>query len=465
MGASPALIRIVKEPRAYLGLAYLLARFPLAVLYLAILLLGVVGILLFPLGLLVLIVIVGLGSFEREVASWWFDAQLRPMALPGAAGRGPLRRLRDLLANPVMWTSVAFVALEIPLGLLGFALTCGLLIGAAALVTAPFAYIADGLTFQAGDPRFSGLWLPGSLARFGVPATIGGLVLAAAAGAGLALATLHLARLAARGHVWLVGALLSVSAARLDLLSARAEAEAERERADRSDQARRQLVVNASHELRTPIASIRGHLDSLLDSAHEASLTEGTRHYLEVAEREAERLSLLVDDLLAVASVDSGELRLELTEVDVNRVARHIHGAMAPIADRDREVTLRLEVEEVGAGWADERRLGQVLANLVRNAIAYTPEGGIVSLEVRGGGPDSIELVVADTGIGIEAGDLERIFERFYRADASRARASGGFGLGLAISRDLVEAMGGAITVESQPGLGSRFTVRLRRVA
>jgi two-component system phosphate regulon sensor histidine kinase PhoR len=103
-----------------------------------------------------------------------------------------------------------------------------------------------------------------------------------------------------------------------------------------------------------------------------------------------------------------------------------------------------------------------VMMNLVRNAITHTPEGGIVSVEAAADGMDRVRLAVADTGIGIPPEDLERIFDRFYRTDASRSRATGGFGLGLGISRDLLQAMGGSIEVESKQGTGSRFTVRLR---
>jgi two-component system sensor histidine kinase BaeS len=110
---------------------------------------------------------------------------------------------------------------------------------------------------------------------------------------------------------------------------------------------------------------------------------------------------------------------------------------------------------------ADRQRLLQVLLNLVRNAITYTPPGGIVSIAVRRTEGDQLLLTVADTGTGIAPADLDRVFERFYRADASRTRESGGFGLGLAIARDLVEAMGGTITVESVVDEGSYFHVSL----
>src|SRR5205085_1537025 len=189
---------------------------------------------------------------------------------------------------------------------------------------------------------------------------------------------------------------------------------------------------------------------------------EETKRYLEVIQRETERLGALVDDLLVVARGEAGELRLDLRPVEVAAIAGEVVEALAPIAQRDRKVKLVAQLPEPGAppatAWADRDRLTQVLMNLVRNGIAYTPEGGIVSVAVNTSG-DRVEIAVADTGLGIAAEDLPRIFDRFYRTDESRSRATGGFGLGLAISRDLVEAMAGTIEVASEPGLGSRLTV------
>src|SRR5262249_9731232 len=162
---------------------------------------------------------------------------------------------------------------------------------------------------------------------------------------------------------------------------------------------------------------------------------------------------------------DAGELRLDLRPVEVAGVVEEVYEALSPLARRERQVTL---VREVPAGLplvlADRQRLAQVLLNLVRNGITYTPAGGIVSISAERDGPDHLALSVADTGIGIPPEELSRVFERFYRADASRARASGGFGLGLAIVRDLVEAMGGTVGAESVAGQGSRFRV-VRRIA
>jgi two-component system phosphate regulon sensor histidine kinase PhoR len=138
--------------------------------------------------------------------------------------------------------------------------------------------------------------------------------------------------------------------------------------------------------------------------------------------------------------------------------------ALAPLARAERQVTVSHEQMPAGL-WAigDPDRLAQVVTNLVRNAINYTPEGGVVSIRLSSGGDDRVQIAVSDTGLGISAEDLEHIFERFYRADASRTRNSGGFGLGLSIARELLEAMGGSLSGTSQPGLGSTFWISLRR--
>ena len=199
-----------------------------------------------------------------------------------------------------------------------------------------------------------------------------------------------------------------------------------RMQAERAEQSRRDLIINVGHELRTPTASILGHVESLLlalDAPDGDLQPETLRRYLAIVEREAERLSSLVDDLLAVARAERAELQLALAPVDAAAVIHEVYQALAPLARRDRQVVLVHE-EQPGLPYvhADRQRLSQVLFNLVRNAITYTPAGGIVSIELRRTHGNRVLLTVADTGSGIASGDLERVFERFYRADASRAR-------------------------------------------
>ena len=249
------------------------------------------------------------------------------------------------------------------------------------------------------------------------------------------------------------------------LQAAEALAAEERGKAERAEQSRRDLIINVGHELRTPTASILGHVESVLlalDSPDGHVSPETLRTYLGIVQREAERLSSLVDDLLAVARAERAELQLVLAPVDAAEVIHEVYEVLAPLARRERQVMLVEEVEpDLPPLLADRQRLSQVLLNLVRNAITYTPAGGIVSIALHCADSDHLLLTVADTGSGIAPADLQRVFERFYRADASRARSSGGFGLGLAIARDMVEAMGGTITAESIVGEGSCFHVCL----
>lgn len=465
-----AFFRPVAQGHSYLGVIYVLARLPLAITYLVVLVVGLsIGFstLVVGLGILVLLamlfVVWFLARFERELLGWWFGYEFAPMAPPRTAGTSRLRRLANFLINPVTWKSLVYVALQIPVGAMVFVCFIVLLTVAAGLAAAPLSALALPGPFPAGAAVE-----PAALQQLiqslppGPPAVLGASALAAA-GLILAVATIHLARLVVRLHAIAIRVMLAMTETQAQLAAARAEASLQQVRAERSEQSRRELIVNVSHELRTPIASIKGHVESMLEPQGSAQSAEDQRHYLEVVYKEAERLSSLVDDLLVVARSDSGELRADVGPVDVGQVARHVHGALAPIAERDRKVKLLCEVEPgLRPALADEPRLQQVMMNLVRNAITHTPEGGIVSVEAAAEGPNSVRLAVADTGIGIPPQDLERIFDRFYRTDASRSRATGGFGLGLGISRDLLQAMGGSIEVESKEGSGSRFTVRLR---
>ncbi|MBV9789601.1 MAG: hypothetical protein JOZ51_15550, partial [Chloroflexi bacterium] len=250
------------------------------------------------------------------------------------------------------------------------------------------------------------------------------------------------------------------------LRDAEQQAAQARASAQRAEQSRQDLIVNLSHELRTPVASIRAHVESIslaLDDERTPALSDAElRSYLGIVEREAERLGTLIDELLALARSETDQLQLVIAPVDAVAVIDEVYQALAPLAQRERQVLLVRDVPtDPPPLLADRQRLVQVLLNLVRNAITYTPAGGIVSVMVQQADPDHLVLAVADTGNGIAPAEIERIFERFYRTDTSRDRASGGFGLGLAIVRELVEAMGGAITVESTLGEGSCFAVRM----
>jgi signal transduction histidine kinase len=233
--------------------------------------------------------------------------------------------------------------------------------------------------------------------------------------------------------------------------------ELQREKTNVEDllESNRTLTANASHELRTPLSVMRAHLESA-ELRGEALNAEET----DLMRREVHRLERLVDDLFALSRAELQQLELHPQRVSLPALVGDLAHALEPLA-RAGSVTL---LNEVSKGLipvcADPERLEQVLRNLVTNAIRYTPEGGIVRLSARARG-DVVTLAVQDTGIGIDAEDLARIFEPFYRADPARSRASGGSGLGLALARELVERMGGRVRAESVVNRGSTFTLEL----
>jgi signal transduction histidine kinase len=225
------------------------------------------------------------------------------------------------------------------------------------------------------------------------------------------------------------------------------------EHLDKVFQSQRDFVADASHELRGPLTVIRGNLDLLKRKLSEADRNES----LKAMERESIRMSRIVDDLLLLAEVESGptaqqqmvSLKAVLSE-EVAR-ARSLAGGRPIIVDRQEDLSVR----------GDAQRLKQLLGNLVDNAIKYTPENGTITLSLFRDSPWA-RLEVADTGIGITAEQLPHIFDRFYRVDKTRSRAGGGTGLGLAIVKGIAEQHGGRVTVTSEPGKGSTFTVWLK---
>jgi signal transduction histidine kinase len=222
-----------------------------------------------------------------------------------------------------------------------------------------------------------------------------------------------------------------------------------------TDRFRRDLVANVSHELRTPVASIRAHTESLLMLGPDAP-PERRTEALDVVHRETEHLGRLIDDLFVLSTTEAGALPLNLRTVDVGEVVGEVVRGFDPLA-RQAQVTLVTAVEpSLPAVCADPERLSQLFGNLVRNALRFTLEGGLVSLRAeRDDG--AVRVTVEDTGVGIPPDRLPHLFERFYRGDEARDRASGGAGLGLAIVKELVEAMGGRVGAESTLGEGSRF--------
>ncbi|MDX9830863.1 MAG: ATP-binding protein [Anaerolineae bacterium] len=232
---------------------------------------------------------------------------------------------------------------------------------------------------------------------------------------------------------------------------------------DESEQQRKNMVADVAHELRTPLAVLQGNLQALLDDLYPMDKAELSRLY-----DETRLLSRLVDDLRDLALADAGQLGLNVQAVDATALAADV-GESLGLAAEARDVELGLDLEEgLPPVQADPDRLGQVLRNLLTNALRHTPPGGTVTLSVRRDG-GFLRFVVADTGEGIEPVELANVFDRFWRADRSRSRDGGanganervGSGLGLAIAQSLVRAHGGQIWAESDRGVGSRFALTI----
>ncbi len=221
------------------------------------------------------------------------------------------------------------------------------------------------------------------------------------------------------------------------------------------ERSRRDLVANVSHELKTPITAIRAHLENLADG-----IEQPDRETLQVMLGQTERLGRLVDQLLDLSRLESGEVPLHLEPMVLSPVVARVISefsvgrAVTDVALHD-DVAADLFVE------ADAERIHQVLFNLVDNAVRFTPPGGEVTISARRDG-DRVRVQVRDTGVGVGPEHLPRLFERFYRADASRSRDDGGgTGIGLAIARSIVEGHGGRITAESEPNNGTTLTFDL----
>ncbi|MFA6028920.1 MAG: ATP-binding protein [Elusimicrobiota bacterium] len=221
----------------------------------------------------------------------------------------------------------------------------------------------------------------------------------------------------------------------------------------RLEEMRRDFVANVSHELRTPLASIKGFAETLRRGALEDA--EHRLEFVGTIETQADRLTRLVDDLLELASVESGRRPLRLERVELGTFARDVAASLAPLAEK-RRVRVEVAADAGLAVKADPSALRLLLQNLLDNAIKYNREGGEVRVSASREGA-SVDLCVSDTGLGIPAADLPRVFERFYRVDKARSRELGGTGLGLAIVKHLAEAHGGRVRAESVEGSGSSF--------
>ena len=226
----------------------------------------------------------------------------------------------------------------------------------------------------------------------------------------------------------------------------------------RLERLRSDFVATAAHELRTPLASVYGAVRTLRQSDHELPL-DVREQFLEMIETESERLRVLMDQLLVSAQVESAELHLHRQPVDAVKLVQDLVDSTEMRKPDQIELALDMPAEGVSLD-ADPDRLRQVVANLVDNAIKYSPGGGRVSVRVFANGRSGM-IEVTDQGLGIPTDEQHRIFEKFYRLDPSMTRGIGGSGLGLFISRELVQQMGGRLSVTSDHGSGSTFTISL----
>ena len=224
----------------------------------------------------------------------------------------------------------------------------------------------------------------------------------------------------------------------------------------RLEAVRRDFVANASHELRTPLTSIRGFVEALEDGAVEEPQT--AQRFLGKIRTHANRMVDLVEDLLELSRLESGARAPEFEETRPAEVAEDVVATFAGAATR-KDVSLRRTDRGAPAVLTDPDRLRRALESLVDNAVKYTPGGGRVEITTSAGPAGSARIEVADNGPGIASEHVARIFERFYRVDKARSRELGGTGLGLSIVKHLAEGMGASVSVESEPGRGSRFTV------
>lgn len=226
----------------------------------------------------------------------------------------------------------------------------------------------------------------------------------------------------------------------------------------RMEQMRSEFMSNVSHELRTPLTSIRGFVETLQDSGTDDP--EMTRHFLEIIATETARLSNLVDDLLDLSRIEERRVVHRWQHEDIGTLVDQVLTVCGSRAE-DKQISIRANLQpRLPRLFGDPDLLAQVFINLVDNAVKYTPEGGTITISAQVEG-DEIRIDVADSGVGIPAENLPRIFERFYRVEKARTRGAGGTGLGLAIVKHIIKGHGGRVDVKSVVGKGTVFSVFL----
>jgi two-component system, OmpR family, phosphate regulon sensor histidine kinase PhoR len=235
--------------------------------------------------------------------------------------------------------------------------------------------------------------------------------------------------------------------------------EREHSELEKLERVRKDFVINVSHELRTPLASIQGYAETLMDGALEDQANN--MRFLGIIRQNAERLASLTADLLTLSRVEMRRQELNFAPYKASELLTEVMDTVFPIA---RKKQIRLERQfspQVDGVYCDGEAVHQILINLLDNAMKYTPDGGVITLGTRPHGAGQVEIFVRDTGVGIPAEDVPRLFERFYRVDKARSRELGGTGLGLAIVKHLALAQNGDVLVESVLNEGSTFSFTL----
>ncbi|HSU56587.1 MAG TPA: response regulator, partial [Candidatus Dormibacteraeota bacterium] len=267
---------------------------------------------------------------------------------------------------------------------------------------------------------------------------------------------------AAKHAVEAKAAALAESNRQLDM--ARGAAEQARAAADAASQTKSQFLASMSHELRTPLTAIIGFSEMLLTEAEADQKKEQAEDLTRINDS-ATHLLGLINDILDLSKVEAGKMELHIENFEVLRLVAEVRSTLEPLAQKKSNRLVVDCPQDIGAMRADQTKVRQALLNLLSNANKFT-ENGIVRLEVRRAAPlnshpSTINFIVSDTGIGMTPEQMSRLFQAFTQADSSTARKYGGTGLGLAITRQFCELMGGSVDVQSEPGKGSTFTIRL----
>ena len=226
---------------------------------------------------------------------------------------------------------------------------------------------------------------------------------------------------------------------------------------ERLNNSRREFIANVSHELRTPLTNIKSYTETVLDT--DDLPVEKQQSFLKVVLNESDRMIRIVKDLLTLSRLDSDKLDLRPWPFDVSAMLRRVYDAML-IETESHGHTLTLQMEELGEIDGDAERIEQVVINVVSNSVKYTPDGGKINIDASKNG-EWLKIIVTDNGLGIPEKDITRIFERFYRVDKARSREKGGTGLGLAIAKEIVEASGGSIKINSTLGEFTQVEINL----